>query len=344
MAVDPSHFIAESLLEEIIQEERELSDGTTALCYVIKAKSQPHEHEMGPWSPRTVTDGPEKGGIWFENGRVYDVDGPFVRNMAVFYNDPEWRLFREDGTIKITESKEAFLAAARPDVDPEYKNHVVEGKSEWFEGTVTTYVIPVKPIHSEEPYRFGHGAIGLAFNGVHYDPPAPTQAILEAHTLAPLDDAGGHLNPFEGYHYHAATGDTKEIGQDDGHAPQIGYALDGFPIFAHLDENGQASEGLDECGGHYDEVRGYHYHAGAPGDNQIFKAFRGIPGSYTTTRPEWVKEGENARGSGRDGRPPRGEGPPPHERPEPSTHEGQGAHSHPHTHDGEPHTHDGEPH
>ncbi len=348
VAVNPAYFIKESLLEDIVQEERELSDGTKALCYVIKTKSMPHEHEAGPWSPKTISDGKDKGGIWFAKGEIHQVDGPFVKHIGEFYDDPAWMLYREDGTVKITETKEAFLAAARPDVDAAYHNHVVEGKAEWFDEMVTTYVIPVTPIYSETPNRFAHGAIGLAFNGVHYDPPAPTDAILRAHTLAPLDPSGGHLNPYEGYHYHAVMGNTKEIAQADGHAPQIGYALDGFAIFAHLDEEGKPAVGLDECGGHADDVRGYHYHAGAAADNQILKAYRGVPGTYSATPLAWAKPAEG-NGQRPGGRPPGGPGgPPPQGGPpqggplhEHSTDASQAGHSH--SHDGEAaHPHDGE--
>ena len=52
---------------------------------------------------------------------------------------------------------------------------------------------------------------GVVFNGVRFDALAPTQAILGAYTLAPLDDAGSHINLLAGYHYHAATGKTKKL-------------------------------------------------------------------------------------------------------------------------------------
>lgn len=142
-------------------------------------------------------------------------------------------------------------------------------------------MIPVNPVYQTRPIRLRRGAIGVAFNGVNFDPPVPIHAIIGAHTIAPFDHAGGHINPHEGYHYHAATGRTKEIAQSDGHAPMIGYALDGFGIFAHLDLEGNAPIPLDECGGHFDEKRGYHYHAGSPGSNQIISAFRGQPGTAT---------------------------------------------------------------
>lgn len=279
--VDPSHFIPGALVGEIVREERMLADGTKAMCYVIRTYSEPHEHAMGPWSPKTITDGKETGGIWLRDGQVYDVDGPFIKDMAEFYGDPQWRLYRDDGSVRVTDTKEAFEAAARPDVDPRYNNYVVEGRPEWFGQHVNTYVIPVNPVYQVRPAPLSRGGVAVAFNGVKFDPPAPLHAILGAHTIAPFDHAGGHINPHEGYHYHAATGRTKEIAQSDGHAAMIGYALDGFGLFAHLDPAGNAPANFDECGGHFDDTRGYHYHAGAPGSNQIIGKFRGQPGSMT---------------------------------------------------------------
>ena len=46
--------------------------------------------------------------------------------------------------------------------------------------------------------------VGLALNGVKFDASAPVDAILSAHTLAPFDDFGGHVNPHVGYHYHVS--------------------------------------------------------------------------------------------------------------------------------------------
>lgn len=283
--VDPSYFIADSLVAEIIQEEYDLGDGEQTLCYIIKTTSEPHEHEMGPWSPKHVSDGKDAGGLWFKDGEVYDVDGAFVANIAEFYDDPTWNLVREDGSIRVTETKEAFQSAARPNVDPRFHNHVVEGRPEWIDNGTTTYIIPVQPVYNERTTRFRRGTpVGVAFNGVNFDPPAPIHAILAAHTIAPLDDSGGHLNPHTGYHYHAATGATKSIDQADGHAPMIGYALDGFGIFAERDDNGNEATELDECRGHTDEVRGYHYHVASAGTNEIISAFRGTPGIMRIAR------------------------------------------------------------
>ena len=274
LEVNPNYFSQDNLLQKITKETHEIN-GKETLCYVIKSNSMADDHEMGPWCPRTIEDSKEKGGIWFKDGKVYDVSGHFITTLAEFYSDDKWKLYREDGTVKYTATKEGCLAAAKPDVEEAYQNFCVECLPEYFKHQETTFIIPVKPVYYTSTEKFRRNAVGVALNGVKYDPPAPLHAILKAHTLAPLDDHGGHVNPHGGYHYHAATGSTKEIAQSDNHAPLIGYAMDGFAIFGLEDKQGNKSESLDECGGHIDEVRGYHYHAGAPGSNQIIKGFRG---------------------------------------------------------------------
>ena len=233
---------------------------------------------MGPWCPRNVEDGAEKGGIWFEGGKVYDVSGHFITELDNFYSDDQWKLYREDGSIKVTESKAACLGAAKPRVEEAYRNHCVECLPEYFRDQIVTFYLPVNPVYQNTAQRLGRSGVGLAFNCVKFDPPAPTHAILAAHTLAPLDDHGGHVNPHGGYHYHAVTGSIKEIEQNDDHAPMIGYAIDGFGIYTQLDKNENKATDLDECGGHTDDKRGYHYHAGALGENQIIKCLHGLPG------------------------------------------------------------------
>jgi hypothetical protein len=280
--VNTDYFISENIIDGIQKQMVELK-GIETPCYVIKTNSQATEHKMGPWCPRHIEDGMEKAGIWFKDDKVYDVSGHFIAKLDEFYSDDKWKLYREDGTIKVTDTEEGCLAAAKPNVEEEYQNYCVECLPEYFKDQVTTFVIPVTPKYIKTAQSFGRGGIGIAFNGVKYDPPAPTHAILAAHTIAPLDDHGGHVNPHGGYHYHAVTGSTKEIQQTDMHSPIIGYAIDGFAIYALLDKNENKPTDLDECGGHSDDKRGYHYHAGEPGGNQIIKCLHGVPG-YTEVK------------------------------------------------------------
>lgn len=278
VSVNPDYFIADNIIGKISQETVKLN-GTPTLCYVFKTNSRPSEHQMGPWCPRHIDDAKDKGGIWFEDGNVYDVDGHFIAEIATFYNDDQWKLFREDGSVKYTQTQEECEGAAKPDVEEAYQNYCVECLPKYYKDQVTTYTIPVTPKYTNREQRFRRGTIGVAFNGVNFDPPAPTEAILAAHTIAPLDDHGGHVNPHGGYHYHAATGSTKEVGQTDVHASMLGYAIDGFGIYALLDENKNQPIYLDDCGGHKDSILGYHYHAGEPGGNQVIKCLHGISGN-----------------------------------------------------------------
>ncbi len=278
--LDPSYFLEDNLAEAISTVACTLSDGTKAKCYKIVSGSAPTDHQMGPWCPEHITDSPEAGGIWLERGKAHDVDGAFIKNMATFYNDVDWLMYDAEGHIYRTNTKEDCAGAARPDVDPKYHSHCVECLPEYVKDITQTYLIPVTPVQSEYTNAFGRGARGLsvrgvAFNGIRFDAPAPTHAILGAHTLAPFDDAGGHINLHAGYHYHAATGASKQIPQPDGHAPMIGYALDGYGLYAHLDVINQAATDLDDCRGHYDQTRGYHYHVDEAGANNFINCLRG---------------------------------------------------------------------
>ncbi|MBN8823044.1 MULTISPECIES: YHYH protein [unclassified Spirosoma] len=283
--VDPSLFIHAGLAEPITKVARTLSDGTSATCYKIVTNNTPTEHAVGPWCPTNITDNASKGGIWFEGGKVYDVDGAFIKNLASFYNDAVWKLYNADGSIKVTNTKAACEAAARPNVDPAYNNYCVECQPSYVSGLKKTFYIPIKPVKlSQSASVMGMGTVvGIAFNGVNFDPPAPTSAILGAHTLAPLDDAGGHVNTATGYHYHAATGLTKKIAQSDGHAAMIGYAMDGYGLYERLDASGKEPTDLDANRGHYDSVRGYHYHVAYAGNNSFISGFRGAQGSFSVS-------------------------------------------------------------
>lgn len=284
--VNPDLFLTDGTNFSITTVNCTLSDGTETTCYQISTNGVPSDHEMGPWCPDNIADAAEAGGIWLESGEVYDVDGAFIAGMAEFYNDSEWLMYDANGDIYTTETEEDCANAANPNVGEEYKNFCVECLPSYITDLTQTYLIPVTPVLLESPVSFGmmgppgmgsNGPTnrGLAFNGVVFDAPAPTDAILGAYTLAPFDDAGGHINLAAGYHYHAATGLTTKVEQADDHAAMIGYALDGHGIYERLDANGNEPTDLDECRGHYDEIRGYHYHVDAAGNNNFINCLGG---------------------------------------------------------------------
>lgn len=186
-----------------------------------------------------------------------------------------------------TLTEEDCINAANPNVGDEYKNFCVECIPSYITDVSQTWLIPVTPVLQDEAAYFstagggppGAATIpstrGIALNGVEFSAPAPVNNILGAYTLAPFDDAGGHINVHQGYHYHAATGLSFSIAQSDGHAPLIGYAMDGHGIYASLNEDGSEPTDLDACRGHYDEERGYHYHVDEAGNNNFINCLRG---------------------------------------------------------------------
>lgn len=283
-----SHFLADALTSPVEEVDCTLSDGTATTCYKISIPGKPADHNVGPFCPRSINDTAEDVGIWLSGGTVYDVDGDFIKGLATFYQDSTWKLYDDTtGVVRVTLTKEACEAAARPDVDPEYNNYCVECSLDDVGGGIATeLLIPKTPVYSESVSEIGmNGGVGVSLNGVQFDPPAPVAAILAAHTIAAFDDCGGHVNPFEGYHYHAATGCSAQIAQCDAHAPLIGYARDGYGLYAMASEGGTEPADLDECRGHTDTVRGYHYHVASAGENMFIGCFHGKTVGVTTTTP-----------------------------------------------------------
>ena len=283
--VDATKFLSGGLAEPISTVSRTLSNGIAADCYKIVTKSTPTDHTQGPWCPTNISDDASKGGIWLEGGNVYDVDGAFVKNLATFYNNTTWQMYNTStGAITKTLTQADCQAAANPNVGAAYKNYCVECLPSYVSTLTKTIYIPVTPIKLTAAVSFGSGpgssgpsTRGIAFNGVVYDAPAPANVILAAYTLAPFDDAGGHINMGAGYHYHAATGKSTKVVQTDGHAAMIGYALDGFGMYERLSAAGTEYTDLDSSRGHYDDTRGYHYHVDKAGSNNFIN---GLAGAY----------------------------------------------------------------
>ena len=263
-----------------------LSGGTQTTCFEITVKADPQSYTPGPWCPTNIADDADAGGIWLRDGQVHDVDGAFIAGLAEFYGDSEWQLFDADtGDVRFTGTLEACEAAARPDVDPAYQNYCVQCLPEYLpEDATTTYVIPVEPQPLKQSQPTNTTGSGVAYNGVRLDGPAPLDAILAAHTIAPFDDCGGHVNTHVGYHYHAVTDCLEQSSatlgpvEGDGHGTQIGVAMDGYQIFSHLMASGTAPDDLDTCNGHADGEGTYHYHAGAAGSNAILGCLKAEAG------------------------------------------------------------------
>jgi len=300
-AVDASLFSKDDVDFTIKTVDCTLNTGEETKCFELKIIGTPADHEIGPWCPETIEDGEQEVGFWFYDGKLQPVNGNFIKDLSTIYNDGKWLLYDENGNVFKTNSKEDCIKLAGAKLIDDFENHCIECLTDYVADLTKTFLIPITPTKLESPFMLGGPPKGgdakgggkpkgpppggkrgggpqmrgVALNGVVFDAPAPVHLILSGYTIPPIDHAGGHINMDAGYHYHAATGVSKEIKQPDGHAPMIGYALDGYGLFAHVNEDGSEPSDLDECRGHYDEIRGYHYHVDHAGNNNFINCFRG---------------------------------------------------------------------
>jgi len=281
--VDLTQFLEGSLVSsEII--DCELADGTTTQCYeLVTVGTEKTNDSIGPFCPRTTTTSAEDSGVWLDGTALYQADGSFILNLPNLYGESippaeQWVMHDADGNVNITETLEACQAAARPDVDPAYYGFCVECSLEDLDIDLSlTFTIPVTPQVADEPGQLS-GQAGISLNGFQIAARAPVDDILSSYTIAAFDDCGGHVNPNDGYHYHAATAaeGCNSAGSDsEGHPVLIGYAMDGYGIYGPLDSDSAEASALDECNGNEDSSHGYHYHAASPELNQHIGCFHG---------------------------------------------------------------------
>ena len=258
--------------------------GASSTCLSVELKSSPGgTYTIGPFCPRLTTDSADEGGIWIQStdNEVLEVSGNFITTLSTIY-DSSWQMF-DPATNEVfyTENATECQAAANPTPDASLANHCVECLVEYLDdGLTETYLIPLSPVDAASVNT--RTSYGVAFSGALFDQSAPLNLIEGNNNIAPFDDCGGHINPNVGYHIHAVTdGCLVEIANANGHASQIGVALDGYPMFEQL--NGTVEpEDLDQCRGHNSDVDtfglegvDYHYHVNAPGENAILPCLTG---------------------------------------------------------------------
>ena len=160
------------------------------------------------------------------------------------------------------------------------------------------YRLPLKPKKNKSGTTLTLGAFGIAVNGIPFDPGAAEfykgkrdgvwryEALSGAVSLG-IDESHAHVQPTGAYHYHGLpTALLKDLGVKRGqHSPIVGWALDGFPIYAQYGytdaehaqsaittmrssyqlKHGQRPSGANDPGGRYDGtfVADYEYKAGS---------------------------------------------------------------------------------
>jgi hypothetical protein len=142
-----------------------------------------------------------------------------------------------------------------------------------------TFYIPRKPRRADKPSRLPMGPIGVAINGIPFYNPFNAEGLDAVTGLYAevFDSCCGHPDMMGRYHYHKYPVCLKTRFHDTPgeHSPLIGYAFDGYAIYGPRGENGQPPRDLDNCNGHTDAKRGYHYHVSATFP-YILGGYRGV--------------------------------------------------------------------
>ena len=277
-----SSFKKGALVKDIATESCTLTNGTETTCYRIEVPGSPVDTKIGPFCPETTSTTAKDAGIWLDGSKIYNADGKFIVDLATIYGDAKWKLYDDKGKVAVTDTKEAFQGAARPDVVEAYKYRCVEGQWSWTQSgkpVARSILVPVTPVKAASATTNQGMNLGVTINGLSISASAPVQAILGAYTIAAFDDCGGHFNPIEGYHLHAFTNCEgadyeADIADPNAETSLIGYALDGVAVFAPL--SAKTTIKVDECNGRTTAKDGYHYYAQAPEKNRIIKCFMGL--------------------------------------------------------------------
>lgn len=282
-----------------------LSGGSRTKCISLTTGPAPTNHITGPYCPRTIDTPANQSGTWFFKDEVVAADGAFIKNLSVLFEDDVWQMYDpETGEVILVDGELGCAVAGDPNSAEDYVNHCVECEVKYLSAeTSETYTIPLVPVPiAGEATRIGPSpGVGLAFNGVKLDAPAPLEMIEGNHTLGLMDQCVGHVNPYTGYHYHGLAGCEPAVAASvRAHEAQVAVAMDGYDIYSAPADPEAA--GLDACNGHVVAGLGYHYHADAAGSNQFIGCFSAEFGCTAADPSTACDATENAR---RGGPPPR---------------------------------------
>ena len=277
-----------NLLEGVSLVDATLSDGTTAECYKLVFKSNPVED--GPYCPETIHD---IGGVGIYDGNT----NPGFQVMKAEL----WNAMEADGYDIVDDNGNIVTA------DPSAIMGVPTSTVGCLEATPNndlklTYLIPAIPKKGSSNdeisivENMGVSKDGIPLTG---HPPSVTQGPpgmmgqSGGGGIPSIDPCGGHIDPFGYYHLHfgaeemnnvLTANDITEISCTNFTQSEtvfIGYAKDGYPIYASKDDENSLLENLDECQGHtsvtVDYPDGvYHYHVSSTEAPNLPPCLKGV--------------------------------------------------------------------
>lgn len=259
-----------------------LEDGSQGDCYQLVFTSNPVEN--GPYCPTTIDD---VGGLGIYDGAT---NLGFQVMKASLFNAMEadgYDIVDDNGDIHIDD----FNSGA---TNPDFAYCLEAAPNN---NLLLTFLIPATPVLASSNNVIDTvELVGLSLDGVpiNGDPPSvvngPGVPGISGGNIPSLDPCGGHHDPAGYYHWHFVPEVMNQVleanGIDDvactlisqvSGSQLIGFAKDGFPIYAYQVEPSD----LDECGGitastteYPDGV--YHYVASTTDAPNVPKCLKGV--------------------------------------------------------------------
>jgi hypothetical protein len=129
------------------------------------------------------------------------------------------------------------------------------------------WLLPLEPMPTDNPsvdVLDQLGVVGIWVNGLAFYNPYDGPGNDAPATIC-FDLCNNHPSPNGRLHTHQYNPCIEPY--SGGHSALIGFAFDGYPVYGPYEVDGvlaaqlTGSDALDDCNGHYDPYRGYHYHA-----------------------------------------------------------------------------------
>lgn len=158
----------------------------------------------------------------------------FAGNDAT-YTDQE---FGTELTMNVENDVRRFTANGLPDHETGELADAIQAQNYELQ-------VPVEPVESDERSLVGENPFGIALNGVIFRPSSgqfwnddPTSGwqyeALGAGATQPIDNNNATVDENGSYHYHGVPTVIVADHESNQHSALIGYAADGFPIYARF--------------------------------------------------------------------------------------------------------------
>ena len=268
-SIDASFFNSTSLIS-FSTVNCNLENGSTTTCYELVFHSNPVED--GPYCPQTIDD---IGGVGIYDGNTNPGFQVMKKSLWDAMEADGYDIVDADGNINIVDP--ANMSGPPP------SGACLEATPD--DNLILTFLIPTNPELLSSPdmlqtvENLGVSVDGIPLTG---NPPSATQSMGGmpggGGAIPSIDPCGGHIDPFGYYHLHfapeemnnvLAAYDITEVSCthfSQSETALVGFAKDGFPIYASKDSDGSAPSDLDSCNGHISATAHfpdgvYHYHA-----------------------------------------------------------------------------------